>query len=183
MILQSMKQEKMIAHRPMKKARDKGKRGGSGRWEFWVVQLICELLVIGIPPTSIPESIATVYETLYGFSPEQVPSINFIRYCRTVVQVIGETIAAIKLGRADVYKQLFTDATSRRQTPFQALIIGLMGEDFELDPVIVSSCIFLDDERAETVAAAIVDKVRCCAVRCCSYCFATSYTHILYAAG
>ena len=79
MILESLRKEKMVENRvsvrKMKKSREKGKQGGSGRWELWVVQLICELLVIGIPPTSIPESVATMYETLYGFPPQQVPSV------------------------------------------------------------------------------------------------------------
>ena len=31
----------------------------------WVVQLICELLVIGTPPSSMPGNIRIMYETLY----------------------------------------------------------------------------------------------------------------------
>jgi hypothetical protein len=75
------------------------------------------------------------------------------------VQVIGETIAAIKLASAEKWDQLWTDATTRRQCPFQALIIGLMDSENKLDPVIVSSCIFLEDETAETTVESILAKV------------------------
>ena len=72
---------------------------------------------------------------------------------------MGETVAAMKLGSADSWKQLWTDATTRRQIPFTALIIGLLANEEDIDPVIVSSCIFMDDERSETQADGIVNKV------------------------
>ena len=47
------------------------KRGGARCWPIWVVQLICELLVNGTAPSaSIPTNIQTMYETLYGETPE-----------------------------------------------------------------------------------------------------------------
>ena len=76
-----------------------------------------------------------------------------------IVQVIGETIAAIKLASAEKWDQLWTDATTQRQCPFQALIIGLMDSEKKLDPVTVSSCIFLEDETAETTVESILAKV------------------------
>jgi hypothetical protein len=78
-----------------------------------------------------------------------------------VVEVIGETIAAMKLAFAESWKQVWTDGTSRRQIPFAALIIGLLGanESDAIDPVVVSSCIFTEDERAETQAAGLIDKI------------------------
>ena len=53
-----------------------------------------------------------------------------------------------------------TDVTTRRHIPFQCLIISLLGDDMKIDPVLVSSCIFLDDETAETTVDAVFDKVR-----------------------
>ena len=101
-----------------------------------------------------------MYETLYGEKPDEVPSVNFVRGCRVVVQVVGETITAIKLANADSWKQLWTDATTRRQIPFTALIIGILGEEDKLDPVVVSSCIFMEDERSETQADGICEKIK-----------------------
>ena len=101
-----------------------------------------------------------MYETLYGEKPDEVPSVNFVRGCRVVVQVVGETITAIKLANADSWKQLWTDATTRRQIPFTALIKCILGEEDKLDPVVVSSCIFMEDERSETQADGICEKIK-----------------------
>ena len=46
------------------------------------------------------------------------------------------------------WKQIVFDATMRRQVPFQAVIIGLVSDE-TLDPVIVSSCIFMENESAQ----------------------------------
>ena len=137
----------------------RSKRGGKRQWPVWVVQLICELLICGTPPASIPDSIQIMYETLYGEPPDERPSINCVRQCRVVVEVIGETLVAMKLADASKWDQLWTDATTRRQIPFTALIIGMLDEDGKIDPVVVSSCIFMDDETAETQSAGIVNKV------------------------
>jgi len=133
-------------------------RKGAAKWPLWVVQLICELLVSGTPPTSIPSNIEILYETLYSASPKSLPSVSFVRSCRTIVQVLGETISAYKLAKDDNWKQIFFDATTRRQVPFQAVIIGLMSS-VKLDPVIVSSCIFMEDETSEKQVEGILEKV------------------------
>lgn len=144
--------------RMLKKVWLKGQRGGA-KWEMWVVQLICELLALGVPPSAIPASIFTVYVTLHQKEPDQVPSLSYVRQCRTVMQVMAETIAAIKLGIEEEWVQISTDATTRRHLAFQCLIISLIGADGKIDPVLVSSCIFLDDETAETTVQSIFEKV------------------------
>ena len=139
------------------------RRGGSRRWPVWVVQLICELLVNGTPPSAVPANIRSVYETLYGKPlDEPPPSVSYVRSCRVIVEVIGETITAIKLARAATWDQLWTDATTRRQIPFTAVIIGLIGDDDIIDPVVVSSCIFMENEKSDTGATGIVTKVSVC---------------------
>ena len=130
-----------------------------GKWQPWVIQYICELLVIGTPPASIPSIISTSYQTYYRKEPDEVPQVRFVRQCHVIVQVIGETIAVIKLASAEKWDQLWINATTRRQCPFQALIIGLMDSEKKLDPVTVSSCIFLGDEFAETTVKSILAKV------------------------
>ena len=141
-------------------AESKRKQGGKQSWPVWVVQLICELLVNGTSPSAIPGNIRTMYATLFGESVTP-PTPQFCRGCRTIVQVAGETIAAIKLARKDSWEQLWTDATTRRQVPFTALIVGLMGDgpEAKLNPIVVSSCIFMEDETSETCAAGILRKV------------------------
>ena len=76
-----------------------------------------------------------------------------------MVEVIGETIAAIKLADAPTWNQLWTDGTTRRQIPFTALVIGLMGEDEDIDPIVVSSCIVMEDEHSEMQADGILNRV------------------------
>ena len=131
---------------------------GGGKWPTWVSQVICELLVNGTPPSAIPLNLQTLYETLYGVEPVHTPSLAHVRHCRVLIQIIGETISALKLASKDNWKQIFFDATTRRQVPFQALIIALMS-DGKLDPIVVSSCIFMEDETAEKEVESIVNKV------------------------
>ena len=135
------------------------RRGGSRRWPTWVVLMICELLINGTRPSAVPSCIHTVYETLYLEAPDELPSINFVRECRVLVEVMGETITAIKLANASQWSQLWTDSTTRRQIPFTALIIGVLAESGDVDPVVVSSCIFMEDETSEMQADGIVKKV------------------------
>ena len=144
------------------KKHEAGRKGGGRSWWVWVVQLIYELLTHVTPPSTIPSNIETMHHTLYGVKPDEVPSVNFVRECRVVVQLVGETITTVKLASAEKWEQLWADATLRRQTSFQALIIGVMGEDDNIDPVIVSSCIFAKDEKSDTQANSILEKVSVC---------------------
>jgi hypothetical protein len=101
----------------------------------------------------------TMYQMLMGDTPDELPCVSFVRSCRVVVEVIGETIAAIKLADAPTWNQLWTDGTMRRQIPFTALVIGLMGEDEDIDPIVVSSCIVMEDEHSEMQADGILNRV------------------------
>jgi hypothetical protein len=100
--------------------------GGGRQWPPWVVQINCELLVNGTSPAAVPTAMQTMYQMLTGDTPDELPCVSFVRSCRVVVEVIGETIAAIKLADAPTWNQLWTDGTTRRQIPFTALVIGLM---------------------------------------------------------
>ena len=150
------------------------RKDGGQSWPVWVVQLICELLVIGTPPSSMPGNIQIMYETLYdidldveGEKNVEFPSINFCRQCHIVVQVIGETMVALKLAKSVKWNQLFTDATSSRQIYFQDLLVGIMDNNGMIYPVVVSSCIFMEDETSETEARYVIDKV--CDTLCDSF--------------
>ena len=88
-----------------------------------------------------------------------MPSVNFVRECRVVVEIIGETLVAIKLGRTEFWDQLWTDLTTRRQIPCAALIIGILADSGNIDPIVVSSCIFVEDEKSETQVDGIVNNL------------------------
>jgi len=77
-----------------------------------------------------------------------------------LVQIISETIMAMKLAACFHWAEIFFDVTTRRQVPFLAVVISLMGDDNEtIDPVIVLSCVILEDETSETQVDGIVTKV------------------------
>ena len=137
-----------------------GRRQGP-QWPLWVTEVCCELLVNGSPPSAIPVSIATLFSALYGEEPKKIPSLNFVRQCRVLVQIISETITAMKLAACPNWAEIFFDATTRRQVPFSAVVISLMGDGPEtIDPIIVSSCVILEDETSEMQVDGIVTKVR-----------------------
>ena len=100
-----------------------------------------------------------MYETLYKEEPDELPSINFVRECRVFVEVMGETLTAIKLANVPEWSQLWTDVTTSCQIPFTALIIGVLAESGDIDPVVISSCIFMEDETSEMQVDGIVKKV------------------------
>ena len=150
-----------------------GRKGpGGAKWPLWVVEVCCELLVNGTPPSAVPANIATLYETLYGAEVVKYPSVAFVRQCRVLIKIIGETITAMKLASCPDWAQIFFDATTRRQIPFSAVIISLMGDGDDastLDPVIVLPCVITDDETADVTADGIVKKVRCANVFSIAY--------------
>jgi hypothetical protein len=77
------------------------------------------------------------------------------------VEVIGKTVVAIKLAHAPKRDQLWYDGTTHQQIPFGALITGMLaGDNNMIDPVVVSLCIFMENETSEMQAKGIVDKVR-----------------------
>ena len=123
------------------------------------MQLILELLVARVPPTAIPKSVDIFYQSLYGMGPETLPSVSFIRESRAILQVLLEMSAGLKLAKADKWDHMFNDATSRGHRHFSALVVGVMGENMEIEPITVSSSILIWNESSESQAEALLDKV------------------------
>ena len=71
----------------------------SGRVGLYVLYMSYSFLVF--LQRDIPSSIYTIYETMNGVEPTEVPSMIFIQQCHTILQVVGETITAWKLEDAD----------------------------------------------------------------------------------
>ena len=136
-----------------------GLRGGSGKWTAKVVLLICELLVGGVAPTAIKNTLQSTSAFFKGKEANKLPQESFIRECRTVVQNVNTMLVAYTLANSPAWIQLFTDGTSRRQTSMQNLIIRFKNSNGEVDNVIVSSCIYAEDETSESVSAAVMDMV------------------------
>ncbi len=85
----------------MKRCWCKGHKGAQGRWDVWVVIFCCEILVIGVQPSAVPQSMVAMYSTLYGEPPEEVSLVNFVRQSRSIIEEVGLMITAIKVGIAD----------------------------------------------------------------------------------
>ena len=67
---------------------------------------------------------------------------------------------AMKLAACPNWAEIFFDATKCRQVPFLAVVISLIRDDPEtIDPVIVLSCVILEDKTSETQVDGIVTKV------------------------
>ena len=74
-----------------------------------------------------------------------LPSMSYVRECRTVLQILNDLLGVYKLGMNATSKQLCTDGTTWRKIGFQSLVIGLLTEK-GFDSVIASSCIFVDPQ-------------------------------------
>lgn len=145
----------------IKRERKVGRRGGAKKWPVHIVLLICELLVNGTPPSAVPANIQTTCAAFTGVEANELPTENFVRECRVVLQNVNETLSAFRLGNADTWHQVFTDGTTRRQIAFQNLVIALMEEEGgNLDPVIVSSCMYVENETSEKCVLSIIETVR-----------------------
>ena len=141
----------------IKRERQVGRRGGGAKWPLRIVLLICELLVAGAPPSSVPDIIAS-NAAYYGAEVHDKVSVRYVQQCRVVVQNLNELLAAYRLGNAPRWIELFTNGTTRRQIAFQNLVIGLHNGD-KFEQVIASSCIFLENETSEKQVEAVKEKV------------------------
>ena len=59
---------------------------------------------------------------------QYLPSINLIRSCHTILQIIGETIMAYRIGEVEQWDQLFSDGTGRRHTALHIFFTGVISE-------------------------------------------------------
>ena len=104
----------------VRKGRSDNKAGGAHVWPIWMLQLVLEMLVNGTPPSAIPLNIKSQAAlTTPGVIIEDFPGLGYVRNCRTILRVIGETLTAYRLGKQAEWQQLFTDGTSRRQIDLQ----------------------------------------------------------------
>ena len=92
------------------------KSGNPKTWDPIVTQLVIEMLSHGTPPSCISANILSVVKLLMPGAPiiEELPSLRFIRNCRTVSLHLSKTLAAFEIASQDSITQLFTDGTSRR---------------------------------------------------------------------
>ena len=111
-----------------------------------------------MPPACVQETLQTKSTYFTESIVTELPSVSYVRECRTVLQILNDLLSAYKLGMNATWKQLCTNGTTRRQIGFQLLVIGLLTEK-GFESVIASSCIFMDDETSNMQVKGIEDKV------------------------
>ena len=70
-----------------------GRRGGSGKWPVCIVLFIFDILVNGTPPSTVPANIQTVYTEFTGTAACELPSVDFVRKFRVVLQTVNENLS------------------------------------------------------------------------------------------
>jgi hypothetical protein len=91
----------------------------------------------------------------------ELPSIWFIRRCRTVLLIVCQLMSAYRLAKVETWGQLNCDETQRHQVAYLNLILSCVedsceGMPEEYKPILMSACILPDDETAESQKDAIL---------------------------
>ena len=95
---------------------------------------------------------------------QELPSINFIRSCQTILQIIGETLAVYRIGKVEKWDQLSSYGTGRRHTDIHNLVIGFINEE-HLFPLILSTSIIMEVETSDKQINAVLSTIVGCRKR------------------
>ena len=130
------------------------KKGGA--WDEVVTQLVVECLSHRTPPLSICPNIVSVVKLLMPNADiiKELPGNRFVRYCRTILAQVSQTLAAYNIAVADTIEQSHTDGTSVRQTAMQNFVVRATKDGVE-KKISLSSCILSVNESADSIAQAI----------------------------
>jgi hypothetical protein len=133
------------------------KIGNPKAWDPIVTQLVIEMLAQRTPLSCIAANILSVVKLLVPNLPivEELPSKRFAQECRTVLLYVTKTLAAYEIASTQLYQQLFTDGTSRRQTEMQNIVIGILTEA-GYRRVALDGCVISEEHNAKSVTASIL---------------------------
>ena len=98
--LESMQQIRRV----IKRENPVGWKCGVRRWPVHIVILICELLVNGSPPSAVPKIMQTHSAYFTGAEAEELPTVDFVRKTRTVVENINLLFAGMRLGNVSSWQ-------------------------------------------------------------------------------
>ncbi len=126
-------------------------------WDSRTTQLILEMLAHRTPPSCVAPNILLAAEILLPNVNiiQELPSIRFVRSCRSVLLHVTKTLASYQIGKANSYEQLFSDGTSRRQTSIQNVIIRFL-LDGGFKTITLSTSIIAEDETSESLSKSIM---------------------------
>ena len=86
---------------------------------------------------------------------QEVPSIRFVRSCRSVLLHVTKTLASYHIGKANSFEKFFSDGTSRRQTSIQNVIIRFLS-DGGFKTITLSTSIIAEDETTQSLSKSIM---------------------------
>ena len=87
-------------------------------------QLVNSTLPAAISPNIVSQ--ATLDMNGVKIIVQELPRINFIQKCRTILRIIGETLVDYSIGKVEQWDQLLSDGTGRRHIDLHDLVIGVI---------------------------------------------------------
>ena len=118
-------------------------------WSNSVTQLVCEIISYDTPPSCITANILSQAKTTHPSSTvlHNIPSINYILECRSVLLCITKTLATFESAKIPTWEHLFTDGTISQQVTNKNFIIGVPEENGEgFNSIMLSCSILAKDE-------------------------------------
>ena len=107
-------------------------------WPLVVMKIIVEMLVNGTLPSAFCNNLeSTCRLTCPNVEIKELPSIDYVRKCRGNIRIMTEACAAYILAKNKDWKQIFIDATSRRQTSMTSISAGTMKDNL-LKPIMLT---------------------------------------------
>ena len=107
-------------------------------WPLVVMKIIVEMLVNGTLPSAVCKNLeSTCRLTCPNVEIKELPSIDYVRKCRGNIRIMTEACAAYILAKNKDWKQIFIDATSRRQTSMTSMSAGIMKDNL-LKPIMLT---------------------------------------------
>ena len=79
----------------------------------------------------------------------ELPSLSHIRSCRIVLLRTTKTLAAFRLAKSIVWKQLHTDKTGRQQKQLGNVVINIINKAGDFQSICLSGSIIAEDSTAE----------------------------------
>ena len=107
-----------ITCQEIRKERLIGRCCEQSHWPLHICILVCELLCNGVPPACVRETLQTTSSYFTGSVVTKLPSVSYMRECRTVLQILNDLLGAYKLRMNSTWNQLRTNGNTRRQIGF-----------------------------------------------------------------
>ena len=135
------------------------RRKCGSKWPMWIVQLILKLFVNSVPPSSgIPNhSHIGVYQGRLKLLKNKV---TFTNGCKGIPYYLASPWRKPRsiVVSSKVMGVIFTGGTSRLQVSMQNEIVLIINEGKESYPIIICSCIFLENDISDRQEEGVIDK-------------------------